>query len=293
MYWFPGGAASVIVATFLIVYSLTKEAWFKGKRVDVILDRNKAREEIFAVESTEERQQEYIKLIQKISVAYENNNNSILVPNTMFFFFSFFLLFVIDFTAIVVIHFKNPDLIKNLFAQVYQSIVVNPGTFEEWFKDLASLGALHIFVLNVVFFLMLLGIVEQILNYRKLRLPIIGSPAFFQMPFFSVWLYIVSSMFFLITLRSGDTGMLLFVSRNLFFIFSTLYIFQGISILWLFLQVRLLPAAGIVIGLLVFAFMFQMLSVIIFSFFALTGLLDFWFDFRKKALHPNLFSDGV
>ncbi|MDH4261880.1 MAG: YybS family protein [Spirochaetia bacterium] len=293
MYWTPGGAATIIVATSIICYSLTKEAWFKDKIVEELPERNKVRKKIFDIESNEKRQIEYIHLIQKISLTYEYNNKSILLPNTIFFLFSFFTLFFIDFSAIIAIHLNNPDLIKKLFEEAYQVLVVSPGTFDEWYTDLTQLGALNIFIFNMIFFLLLLGIIQQILTYRKIRLPVIGNLGFFQMPFYSVWIYIAAGLYFLISLQLWHDNINLFIAKNIFYIFSTLYIFQGISIFWLFLQVRLLPSAGIVIGMLLFAATFQILSIIILSFFILIGLMDFWFDFRKKALHPNLFSDEV
>lgn len=293
MFWAPGGMATVIVATSLINYSLTKNFWFQDKKVDTIPDRQKIREKLFTIEGTEERQQEYVLQIQRNTVSFENNNNSILLPNTLFFLTSFVVLFIINFTAISILHINNPDVIRDLFSEVYQAIIVNPGTFNKWFNDLVQLGALHIFILNMIFFLILMSITGTILNYRNLRVPVIGSPAFFQLPFFTIWIYIISGMLFFFALKTHPNAIFLFAAKNLFYILSTLFIFQGISIIWLFLQVRILPAAGALISLVLFAFMFQLLTVIIFSIFLLIGLLDFWFDFRKKALHPNLFSDGV
>jgi len=293
MYWTPGGAATVAVTTVFLLHSLTHDVWLKDKRVDLVKDRGKIREELFLIESMEERQQAYMHQIQKISIAFENNNNTTLQSNTFFFLTSFIALFILDFSALAILHFMHPDLMKDLFAEVYQAIALNPGTFSAWFSDLLSLSALHIFILNIIFFLILLGIIDRILSRRNLRLPVIGNPAFFQMPFYSVWIYILSGILFFAAIKAGYTGLPLYITKNLFFILSSLFVFQGISILWLFLQVRLLPAAAITSSLFLFAFMFQLFTVLIFSSFLLLGLLDFWFDFRKKALHPNLFSDGV
>jgi len=293
MFWSPGGAASVIAATSIILWALTRQTWFSGHPVEPPPDRRKVREELFKIESVEERQQEYIRQIQKNAVAFENANNHVLLPNTFFFLVSFILVFLVDFSAVAAIHITNPDLLKKLFGEVYQTIIVSPGTFDAWFSALIELGALHIFVFNIVFFLLLLRMIDTILQYRKIRQPLIGTMAFFQLPFVSIWFYIASGVFFFVTIKTGQTGVTYFAAKNLFFIFSTLYIFQGISILWLFLQVRLLPTGGIVIAMVLMAFMFELIGVLVFSFFILIGLLDFWFDFRKKALHPNLFSDGV
>ena len=292
-FWAPGGAATIITGTSIIAYSLVNEAWFKGKKTDLLPERKTVREALYKFNSTEDRQQEYIIQIQKISIAYENNNNSILLANTLFYLFAFVTLFCVDFTAITIIHINNPDLIKTLFFQVYQNFVVNPGTFEAWFSDIIKLGALHIFIFNIVIFMILYYVIGQVLKFRKISLPLVGNLSFFHMPFYSLWAYILSATFFLVTLKFNYGNLPLYVAKNLFFIFSTLYIFQGISIFWLFLQVRLLPAGAIVVTILVFAFLFQLLSVFIFSFFVLLGLLDFWFDFRKKALHPNLLTDDV
>ncbi|MDH4200100.1 MAG: DUF2232 domain-containing protein [Spirochaetia bacterium] len=293
MYWSPGGAAMVLISTLIILFALTHDSWLKDKKVEYIPDRKHIREEIVKIEQVEVRQREYLKIVQKIGISVERNNPLLLVPNTIFFIGSFVLLFLITFSGLAYVHLKNPDHIKNIFLEFYTTVAASPGSFDEWYNSFMQLAAFQVFIADMIFFLLILSVMSKILVYRNLRKPGMGDMAYVQIPYFFLWIFIVSGACFFAVLKLEYHGIYLFIAKNLFFIISSFFVFQGISIFWLYLQVRLLPAASIILSIIITAFLFDVLSMIIFSVLLLGGLTDFWFEFRKKALHPKLFSDDA
>jgi hypothetical protein len=200
-------------------------------------------------------------------------------------------MFAVNLAALSILYLKTPDTIKAIFSEFFNKIVVSPGNFDEWFKSLLDLAPFQIFVANIMFVLLMIFIIDKVLVHRGLRQPAIGSPVYFKLPFFSLWIYIIMGLALFAAIELNAPPVYLLIAKNSFGIFSSLYIFQGLSLIWLYLQVRLLPAGSVITIILLTSFILPLISVFIFAILLVIGLLDFWIDLRKKALQPNLMSN--
>lgn len=301
MFWFPSGPSNIVLSAAIVGYALTTDRWFikkngEQKKVFLFPDRRQIRENLMKIESIEERQHEYVNIVQRVAQAIEMNDQAFINTNTVFFLLSFAVVFGLNFAGIVYIDISQPAALKDIYKKLYDmanSMVHIPQSLDEAFADFIRYGAVRLFSYYILFFFLVLSIMGRIFDYRKVRRPLIGNPMYFHLPVFSVWISIASGLIYLLVLHYKIEGPLLFVTENFFLIFMILLVFQGISIFWVYLQVRLLPAGAIVAALILSAFFFQSFAFIVLGFFLVLGLLDFWFEFRKKALHPRLFSDGV
>jgi len=113
----------------------------------------------------------------------------------------------------------------------------------------------------------------------------------FRIPDNWVWALIVFGAGFVGALRIEQLKPFLFYIRNGLMVMLFLYMLQGIGVVALFFEVRLLPAHWIALGAMLIGLWMPELIPLMAFLFTVIGLLEVWLALRKRSLRPVTDSD--
>ena len=114
-----------------------------------------------------------------------------------------------------------------------------------------------------------------ILRRLGVKLPWLRPFRFWRFPWYFAWGYILGQGLPLLTRGTGDGSIWFALGLNLQILFNYIFLLQGLSILWFFLDRANVAKA---IRWLIVFFMFNPLFM---TLIVWAGVLDTWFDFRK------------
>ena len=119
-----------------------------------------------------------------------------------------------------------------------------------------------------------------------------GSLVLFKVPENSIWIFLSSTGLLLINHYAELPNIVFVLTVNILVVLIFLYVLQGIGTWNLFLEVRLIPGRWLLIILLFGSLFFPAILLTVLFLYFFLGTLDFWFEFRKKALHPAFPEDN-
>lgn len=116
---------------------------------------------------------------------------------------------------------------------------------------------------------------SKFLYFHNLEKEAFPGPENWRLPFFIVWIFILSS-FLLFLSRNISPQYIFLLSINLVFLSVSLILLEGLGILHFFLLKVKCPWI-----LMIFVYFIVLLQPLFIALLFLFGLLDFWIDFRK------------
>lgn len=297
-FWMPGGASTIIVATALFLIFATHQK-LAPQKFPQLADRNQIQESLMESTSLNERQEKYVQMVQERARTLLRMEEHLTPLNTRFFMISFLVLMATNY-PILEFHLLGSETFSKTLASFFEEVSLEPGLFEEqknrFFDIIYSYSMLFTFINILTAFYFLTSIARRILAYRKIEVSPYGSFTFFRLPDPMIWAFIAFALAFILLSRMAEGALpeyLYVVITNLFFILGSLYTLQGFAIAGLYLVVRMLPVASIFIMIFLLSMVFPAFFIFILVSFLILGLLEFWFNFRKKALHPKIVSNDA
>ncbi len=298
-FWMPGGLSTIAAGALIYLYFATDKRRTIPEALGRLLDKNAIRENLMSSNSLEERQEKYIQMVQERARSLARMETFLTPANTRFFFVAFLFLMILNY-PILEFHFLGSEIFTNTLSSFFEEVSVDPGLFEEqkrqFFDIIYSYSMLFTFINVLVAFYFITSIGRRIFMYRKIQISPYGNFTFFRLPDSLIWGFILLALLFILFNKMDARffpEIAIVMGTNLFFILGTLYILQGIGILALYMLVRMLPSASIFLMLFLLSMVFPSFFLFIAFVFLLLGLLEFWFNFRKKALHPKIVSNDA
>ncbi len=118
-----------------------------------------------------------------------------------------------------------------------------------------------------------------------------GHMSLFRIPDTWVWGLIVFGAGFVGSLRVEALKPFMFYFRNGLMVMLFLYMLQGVGVVALFFEVRLMPAHWIALGAMLIGLWMPELIPLMAFIFLVIGLLEVWLALRKRSLRPVTDSD--
>jgi len=299
--WLPDGISVVLTSTLLILFSAREQNRVLGQEaIETIPDRKTIREDLAKIESIDQKQDYYMKTVRVMAYLLSRNDKHLARPNTLFLITSISMLFLLDFNVLYFGFFDTP-VFKETY-NTYLNLFFNPEVIGadkaeparlEFTTTLLRYSASMIFATISVIFLFVSMLVRRVLYSRGIKNSDLGGLAHFKLSDLFIWSYIPVGMLYAGSFHIAVPEIVRFVIENIFWILTVLYIFQGASITYLFFTTRLFPLQITVILTFTLSLFFPFAFITTVTALAMIGLLDFWFDFRKKALQPKLISDDA
>ena len=293
-FWRPGGIATVISSTLIAYLLLANKTLAEFSPDYRVPDRQSLRNSFDETVLPEKRQEIYKGVVRKNSLMLSLLEEKVTPRNTRFlllalFITSFVLFFVLKF------FFFHTEVFDRVMTQEIELLMTEPGYFSphEFMTLVYDYSPFFIFIENTLYFFIIYHFCRLALSRVEARLSVFGNLMFFRIPDLWVWVYILMAVIVILTTRYLPKSEWLHIPRNLLLLGTFLYIIQSFSTLWLFLQVRLLPSMGIISFAILMALIFRPVAAILLLGMLLVGILEFWFNFRKKALHPRLLSNDA
>jgi hypothetical protein len=118
-----------------------------------------------------------------------------------------------------------------------------------------------------------------------------GHMSLFKLPDSWIWGLIVTGGAYVLGLRLEAPPWLMFAARNGLMILLFLYMLQGIGIVALYFEVRLLPVHWIALGIMLTGIWVPELIQVFALLFTILGVTEVWLGLRKRSLRPVQDSD--
>lgn len=295
-FWLPGGAMTILTGTFAFLLILNPQKFHHNIPVK-FQGRKELKKLISSIEDIEERRSFYVKSIEAFSLLWIKKDQDIGKKNSFFLLALLLVVFSVDYAALIYF-FQSQEGVFQFLHNYNQQIPAELSAVklsEEALKTYASFlthySPFLVFVQNTFSLWVLSLVVVKVQNLRETQKNVPSYFSYFSLPDYTVFVFLFLALQFLVVQQMNIEGYIYYISANLLLIAGFLYVMYGVSIIWSYFRVRLLPASwffgmAAFIALLIQEFL---LSLLFFSFFL--GIADFWFNFRKKAMHPSMVDD--
>jgi hypothetical protein len=292
-FWLPGGLATVLLVLAASLRLLHNPDSISSTMQIDLPPRPRLREVVTNAESPEEKRALYLRLVKDYTKIWQGRHLSFAGTNSRFILYLFFGLFAITFLVLYLEYILGSTVLLYIEEQAKRIEELAPDLAKEQDLSKAMTGMLpfypgFIFVYCGFSALILLSMLRSVGRVRQVVLAPYGSLVLFKVPENSIWIFLFSMGILLVHTYTRVPDLVFVLTVNFLVILVFLYILQGIGTGNLFLEVRLIPGRWLLI-LLLFASLFfpAILLTVLFLYFFL-GALDFWFEFRKKALQPAI-----
>ncbi|MDH5719987.1 MAG: YybS family protein [Spirochaetia bacterium] len=293
-FWLPGGAAVILMGvTFFLVFK-SQKGMISKKTAQKLPTRDEIQKSFDGIEDLDQKKEKYFVFIKKIKNYYQKIHQKTTEQNTNFLILLFLSSFALNFLVLMYMYYSG-DIVSNYlqdsfkpFAEFYKSMGIS---VEEVIAQLKRFSPAIIFLQNAISLFFLFTLIRKIYEYKKKETLFLGRLSFFKMPDNIIWLFILSGGVLALSYITQIPDNILMVFENLTAIISIMYVFQGLGTIWIFCRVRFLPLQWIILSAFITSMLWPgfLFFYIIMSFF--WGLGEFWFSFRKRALHPRIESN--
>jgi len=292
IFWSPGGMATIISSSFAIFALYYISPRFITSNLPELPNRNLLRAKLSSVTSLEERKILYINFVQSLSQAAGSVNRLVTSLNTWFLLLILIASFIVNYSVFYLGFIKN-GLFKEIFSEIYSQIMVEPTTsLKETENDLYQLviqySAFFTFLQISAVFFIISFFYNKIAVIKNQKRTILGHLGFFRISDYFILLFIVFALGLAYIYFKKIDLFWVPIYENIFFILCTLYIYQALSTLWLYFYVRMLPFGQIAFVTIILGTIFPFITGALLLSLLIIGLLEFRFEFRKKALQPDL-----
>lgn len=307
-FWSPGGTANMMLALAAFLYFYSDKKLLSKTTTSFFGDRKAIRDTLSKTASLDERQKVYLNFVGNRQRQLLHNEEKITPLNTRYLTLVIFILFLVSY-AVLDLHIINqPEFIrifdstfKEAMKNIPQLISDNP---EESAKIIEETSAqmkelFHTYFIvgtfsgTLLYTLFLFSVCSTILRLKKLPTTNFGLFSQFKLPEMALW-----ALLGLIGVLIAFNQLLpespwVYIPANLLGIIALLFALQGMGTVWLFFHIRFMPGGSVIFLIFLIGLIFPSFILMALFAFMMIGLLEFWFDFRKKALHPKMLSDDA
>ena len=296
-FWLPGGLATVLLvlaASLRLLYSPDSIA--STMQVE-LPSRPRLREVVTNAETPEEKRDLYLRLVQDYRKIWQARHLSFAGKNSRFVLYLFFGLFAITYLVLYFDYTQGTMVVQYIEEQAKRVKELAPELAKEQDLSVVMTTMLpfypgFIFVYCGFSALILLSMLRSVGRIRQVVLAPYGSLVLFKVPENSIWIFLSSTGLLLANHYAELPNIVFVLTVNILVVLIFLYVLQGIGTWNLFLEVRLIPGRWLLIILLFGSLFFPAILLTVLFLYFFLGALDFWFEFRKKALHPAFPEDS-
>ena len=291
IYWSPSGFAVIILSSLCVYFFTALNQQLVHDDPGILPARQILRADI--TRQGKDKQQVYIEIVQKMSTRAVLLDTQYTALNSLAMFISFAVVAVVS-GLIFMLAFIQNDLFTAWFEEIYTKLPFDHTNHskEDTLKYIIHYFPVYAFIQSSLVFLLIASFLRNYFTSSQQKKAFFGTLTFFKLPDIFIWIFIGSSILVAVSHRVLNNPELQFISINLFFIIAYLYVLQSIGLIQLYGMIRVLPNTGVLILMVLLSMIFPSVTVYILVALLLLGLLEFWFNFRKKALHPNLLSNS-
>lgn len=292
-FWLPGGAMTILSGTIAFLLFMNPKKFERSFQLR-IKTRKDVKDRIAGVEDMDERRNIYFTAVKTIASLWRHKERAIAGKNSLFVFLLLLSVFAVDYVALIYLFQSKEALFK--FLQSYSSQIppelqlkLSEDALKELTDTLVSYSPIIVFVQNALTLWVLSFVVTRVQFARdKKDYTAPGYFSLFRLPEQFIYIFLALALTFVAVYYLHLDKIWSLVLQNFLLIAAFFYVMHGMSVVWTYLQIRLLPAGWFFAITIIFSLLIQefLISIIFFSFFI--GVADFWFNFRKKALHPTL-----
>ncbi len=295
-FWLPGGSSIILCIIGITIFFLDNKQYHSTMKKSYKLNRNKTKQELMKIDDIFERHKAYLERVKKMSQDLLKRDKEIGKQVTLYFVVAILATFFLTAIYWICAYHYNWEVL-NLFKEDFMkkldtlltTLQHDKKSISTNLMDYKSYFFVAILITNVLCIFLSIAVL-RLMNIRKKVISFYPPEiTFFHMPDHTIIVFLVLLSLFTYALgRHPTTSSFFEWTMTLLSINALLYIVQGIATITIHLRIRLLPPRAI-LGL---YFVLSYFSIHIFVFisfcFLLIGLLDFVFEFRKKALQPKL-----
>ncbi len=285
----PGGAALFFFISGVWVVALNPTSSIFKLLNMPLPTRRELKAEIERVPDVEGRLQKYLSLTLQLKKIWQKRDAFLSGYNSALLLVFTIAATVVSYT-VVVYEYKVTGALKQILDEVYNQWATRMQAAGQPVVDfrlqLIDYSPSIIFISSFTGILCL-GVFLRIFARIRFKQNVVqGHMSLFRIPDTWVWALIVFAGAYVASLRLEGLKPFLFYIRNGMMIMLFLYMLQGIGVVSLFFEVRLLPAHWIALGAMLIGLWMQELIPVMALLFTLIGLLEVWFALRKRSLRP-------
>lgn len=285
----PGGAAPFFLISGIWVVALNPDsALFKLLNMP-LPSRRELKAEIEKIPDVEGRMQKYLNLTFQLKKIWFKRDQFLSGYNSALFLLFSMSAAMLSFTVAFYEYFVSGTL-KQLLEEIHTQIAARmqaAGVEVVDFRPrLLDLSPAFFFVSSFVS-IFCLGIFLRIIVRLRFKQNFIqGYLSLFRISDNWVWLLILFAGTQLASLKAEIPGVVGFIARNGLLILLFLYMIQGIGLVSLFFEVRLIPTHWLALLVMLFGLWLPEILPVVGLFFTVLGLAEVWFALRKRSLRP-------
>ena len=296
-FWLPGGLATVLLVLAASLRLLHSPDSIASTMQVELPSRPRLREVVTNAESPEEKRDLYLRLVQDYRKIWQARHLSFAGKNSRFILYLFFGLFAVTYLVLYFDYTQGTMVVQYIGEQAKRVKELAPELAKEQDLSLVMTAMLpfypgFIFVYCGFSALILLSMLRSVGRVRQVVLAPYGSLVLFKVPENSIWIFLSSTGVMLANHYAELPNIVFVLTVNILVVLIFLYVLQGIGTWNLFLEVRLIPGRWLLIILLFGSLFFPAILLTVLFLYFFLGALDFWFEFRKKALHPAFPEDS-
>ncbi|MBS0619249.1 MAG: DUF2232 domain-containing protein [Spirochaetes bacterium] len=283
----PSGAAIYFLISGLWVVALNPmNAIFKLLNMP-LPSRRELKAEIEKASDVESRVQKYLKLTDQLKRIWQKRDALLSGYNSALLLFFTILSAAISFSMALYEYFVTGNL-KAMFdalqAQMAERMKAAGVEIFDFRPQLLGLAPTIIFVSSFFGTYLLSKFLRAFARLRFKQNLVQGNLSLFRLPDSWVWALLVVAGSYVVAIRTPAMQQAEFALKNAMLILFFLYMLQGIGIVSLFFEVRLLPSTWITFGVLLIGVWVPEFLLLLGALFAVIGLTEIWLSLRKRSL---------
>ena len=296
-FWAPGGMASVMLGTLLLLQYATMKTEGGELFKERIPNRGQLKEILMKTDDHEERQIIYVRLIKELSSRILSKNDKSVEFHTKFFLLVIGSIMIVNFAVLAYFYFEVSafqNLIHkglNEFIETMNKTLKIAQTPEEkklLLKLAIDYSPISFFAVTCIVQLILKAYVNRTLDRQNTSILQPGNFLFFRLSENFIWFFLAVAAAFLVGINFEIHRLFRQIITNIFAITSILYVLNGMGIITAYCRIRFLPIRIIIVASVTLIIINRALFMIFCLFFFLLGILDFRFNLRKRALQPKI-----
>ncbi len=296
-FWLPHG-----MSTLVVTLAFTLPFYYPKGSLEQVLSvrlpsRAQLREAMVQAPFPEDRQSLYLKIVKDYSLLWSHKDKILTVWNTQVLIWLMVVCTVLGF-GVLAQDFFTGETVANYLQQANElsrSMLpkeVIADELAEANKIALSLSPAMYFVMSSIFVLFYLSLARLVV-LRKVGMAVpVGQLVLFRLPDVFIWGVIAIGAMLLAVVLGELNQSVFIITLNLMIILVFLYFLNGLSIVQLFFEIRLLPGSWILLGIFMASLFWAPLFLVLVAAVMILGLGDFFFNFRKKALQPAILSEN-
>ncbi|MBV6494890.1 MAG: hypothetical protein LDLANPLL_02927 [Turneriella sp.] len=283
----PGGAGVFLYIASIWVLTINPQNSIVKLLAIPLPTKAELKAEIEKAPDTEGRLQKYFVLTQQLKKIWEKRDAFLSKANSVLLLYLTITSACISF-AVAAYDYVNIGALKSTLTEIETQMnakLTEAGLDKiDIQKQIIEIAPALLFI-SSFFSVFFIGAFMRFFARLKFKQNFIhGQLSLFRLADWLVWPLIICGGIFVLGLKQPQFLPLTVIAKNLLWIILFLYTLQGIGIVSLFFEVRLLPTQWLTFGVLVLGILVPGLILVFGAIFVVIGLMEVWLSLRKRAL---------